>query len=216
MQKNNVLIMGDSYSTFAGYIPEGYGPYYPENDKWKTDVLDVSQTWWHQVVSAMGANLVRNDSWSGAPICYTGYDNADVSKSSSFIYRLRKLKEDGFFAQNQIHTVFVFGGTNDSWCNAPLGEMQFADWKREDLFCVQPAICYFMAQLKQNHPNTRILFMVNCGIKQEIIRCVQDAAQHYEIECVALHDLDKIDGHPTVLGMGQIYDQLMQYLLRKE
>ena len=33
---NNTLIFGDSYSTFKGYIPEGYATWYPDNDRCDT------------------------------------------------------------------------------------------------------------------------------------------------------------------------------------
>lgn len=215
MQKNNVLIMGDSYSTFAGYIPEGYGPYYPENDKWKTDVLDVSQTWWHQVVSAMGANLVRNDSWSGAPICYTGYDNADVSKSSSFIYRLRKLKEDGFFAQNQIHTVFVFGGTNDSWCGASLGQPMESGWKESDLYSVLPAISCYLQELKQTLPEAKIYCLINNNLQSEIEDALKAACGRQGIKSILFDQIDKENDHPTAQGMRDIKDQVLTAIAGK-
>ena len=35
---NNTLIFGDSYSTFKGYIPEGYATWYPDNDRYDPDV----------------------------------------------------------------------------------------------------------------------------------------------------------------------------------
>ena len=215
MQKNNVLIMGDSYSTFAGAIPEGYGPYYPENDQWKTDVLDVRQTWWHQVVTAMGANLVRNDSWSGAPICYTGYDNADVSKSSSFIYRLRKLKKDGFFAQNQIHTVFVFGGTNDSWCGAPLGQLMESGWKESDLYCVLPAISCYLQELKQTLPEAKIYCLINNNLQPEIEDALKAACGRLGIETIFFDRIDKENDHPTAQGMRDIKDQVLAAIAGK-
>ena len=95
--KNNVIIFGDSYSTFKGFIPDGYAVYYSEEERPETDVTKVSETWWHQVVNEANLNLVLNNSWSGSTIGYTGYNNSDCSKSSSFIYRLKELIENGFF-----------------------------------------------------------------------------------------------------------------------
>ena len=209
MQKKNLLIMGDSYSTFAGHIPDGYATWYPENDKCKTDVLDVSQTWWHQVVSAMDFHLVRNDSWSGSPIGYTGYDNADVSKTSSFIYRLRKLKEDGFFAQNQIHTVFVFGGTNDSWCEAPLGKAMESGWEEQDLYCVLPAISCYLRELKQTLPEADIFCLINNELKPEIEETLKDTCGKLGITTISFDLIDKENSHPTAMGMGHIKDQVL-------
>ncbi len=95
--KKNILIFGDSYSTFEGYVPKGYAVYYSENERPETDVTKVEQTWWHQVVNEGNYNLVLNNSWSGSTIGYTGYNNSDCSKSSSFIYRFKKLAAEGFF-----------------------------------------------------------------------------------------------------------------------
>ena len=163
------------------------------------------------LVERTGAVLVLNDSWSGSTIGYTGYEG-DCSTSSSFIYRYRKLMEKGFFAENEMDTILVFGGTNDSWSNAPLGDETYADFREDDLFNVLPAICYFMTTLKQNHPNTRVVFIGNCDIKREILDCMAHAAQRLSVDFVELHDIDKINGHPTVLGMTQICDQVMEKL----
>lgn len=215
MQKNNVLIMGDSYSTFAGHIPEGFGTWYPENDKCKTDVLDVSQTWWHQVICAMGANLVRNDSWSGSTIGYTGWNGIDNSKDRSFIYRLRKLKEDGFFAQNEIHTVFVFGGTNDSWCDAPLGEAMESGWEEKDLYCVLPAVSCYLQELKQTLPKANIYCLFNNELKPEIEDALKTTCGKLGITTISFDQIDKENGHPTAQGMRDIKDQVLAAIAAK-
>ena len=98
--KNNAIILGDSYSTFAGHVPEGYAVWYPTPYEDDTATRDVSQTWWYQVMEEAGLNLLLNNSWSGSPLCYTGWNLVDCSKTSSFIYRYRQLKESGFFEKN--------------------------------------------------------------------------------------------------------------------
>ena len=50
-----VSILGDSYSTFDGYIPQGNESWYftkPVNNR--TDVVDVKQTWGWQLISEGG------------------------------------------------------------------------------------------------------------------------------------------------------------------
>ena len=50
-----VSILGDSYSTFDGYIPEGNASWYFTNTQnGRTDVTDVRQTWWWQLISEGG------------------------------------------------------------------------------------------------------------------------------------------------------------------
>lgn len=213
--KNNTLIFGDSYSTFKGYVPEGYAIYYSENERPETDVTQVSQTWWHQVVTEADLNLVLNNSWSGSTIGYTGYNNTDCSKSSSFIYRLRQLIENDFFAKNQIDTVFVFGGTNDSWSNAPLGEIKYSDWEEKDLFSVLPAICYFLNLLKELLPQAKIYCLINTEIKPEIASCMKNACKKYGITPIAFDKIDKMCGHPTIQGMKDIKDCVLNILNNK-
>ncbi len=210
----NFMIFGDSYSTHKDYIPEDYPFYYCTEgrspDQPVTKMLPT-ETWWGRLIKNTDATLIHNNSWSGSTLGHTGYAG-DCATTSSFICRYRKLLESGFFDNNKIDTIFVFGGTNDSWSNAPLGAEMFSDWQESDLFCVLPAICYFMAQLKQNHPNARIVFIANCDIKQEVITCIQNASQRLGVECVTLHDIDKFTGHPTIRGMEQISDQIMEQL----
>ena len=203
----NILILGDSYSTFEGCIPEGYATYYPH-----LNVTRVEQTWWAQVIRATGARLAQNNSWSGSTIGYTWYDNADCSHTSSFIYRYRNLQKEGFFEKNAVDTVLVFGGTNDSWANAPLGEMLFDEPKESDLFCVLPAICHLAASLKCDLPEAEIVLMINTGIKEDIQNALEIAATHYGIKSLRLRDIEKEAGHPTAEGMAQICKQVLAVL----
>ena len=211
---NRFVIFGDSYSTHRDYIPEEYPHYYcnegraPDQPVTK---MQMRETWWGQMMERTEAALVLNDSWSGSTIGYTGYAG-DCSTSSSFIYRYRQLMEKGFFAENDIDTIIVFGGTNDSWSNAPLGDEKYSDFNEDELFNVLPAICYFMTTLKKEHPHTRVVFIGNCDIKHEIISCMRNASEQINVDFVELHDIDKINGHPTVLGMTQICEQVMEKL----
>ena len=210
--KNNTIILGDSYSTFAGFIPNGYLSYYSENERPETDVTKVSQTWWFQIMKELNLNLVLNNSWSGSTIGYTGYNNSDCSESSSFIYRLKQLIEDGFFKKNEIHKVFVFGGTNDSWADAPLGEMKFKDWTSKDLYSVLPAICYFLNLLRETLPHAEIYCMINIGLKSEISSCLKNACKKYNVAPITFDTIDKRDGHPTIQGMKDIKDNVLKIL----
>ena len=200
----NILIFGDSYSTFEGYIPNGYKTYYPH-----LDVQRVEQTWWSKYIQTINGKLIQNNSWSGSTIGYIGYEG-DCSQTNSFIYRYRQLKAKNFFKENQIDTVLVFGGTNDSWANAALGEMLFSHWEEKDLFQVFPAVCYFTYCLKNDLPNAEIIFIINTDINPEIQTAIAEAAKYYGVKCIQLQDIDKVDGHPTAKGMEQICLQVLK------
>ena len=207
----NLMILGDSYSTFKGYIPrEDAFYYFPEEAEPGKEVMSMKleETWWHRLISKTGAKLIRNDSWSGSTICYTGY-LGDCSKTSSFIYRYRCLRDEGFFNDNKIDTLIVFGGTNDSWCPAELGERKLSDWTESDLYFALPAISHLMSTLKNELPDTRVVFIANCDIDEEIISCMADEGERLGVEVIKLKNVDKMADHPTVLGMSQICEQVI-------
>lgn len=211
MNFGNIMIFGDSYSTFKDYIPDGYAVYY-HSDADYTDVNSVDNTWWYKLINETSSNLIMNDSWSGSTICHTGYNNSDCSKTSSFVYRLNKYIDDGFFEKNKIDTVFIFGGTNDSWAGSPLGELKYSDWKEDELFSVLPAISFFVIKLKNTLPNAKIVCIINTELRPEITNGMIEASQHYGIDYVKLADINKTSGHPTVKGMEQIKNQILEKL----
>lgn len=210
----NIFIFGDSYSTYEGMIPEGYAVYYSKESRGDPEFMvtkmELSDTWWMRLINATGATLVQNNSWSGSTVCYTGY-SGDCSHTSSFIFRYRQLKEKGFFDENKIDTLFVFGGTNDSWSNAPLGELKYDDFKEDELFGVLPGISYFMKTLKEDLPGTRIIFIANCDIKPEVVEGIKNAGEHFGVETVELQGITKEHGHPNVKGMGEICEQVLAH-----
>lgn len=211
---NNIFIFGDSYSTYEGFIPDGYRFYYSMEGRPNMPVTKMlpEQTWWKMFLSQTGANLVQNNSWSGSTICHTALDGSDCSKTNSFIYRYRQLKESGFFDNNQIDTLLVFGGTNDSWGASPLGSPKHSDWKEQDLYSALPAISYFAYTLSKDLPNTEIIFLINTDLKEELANAIEYSAKLYGLKSLRLKNIEKDQGHPTVNGMKSICNQLLNFV----
>ena len=153
---------------------------------------------------------MENHSWSGTTICNTGYDGPDIPHS--FIRRFDNLVEEGFFQKNQIDTVLVMGGQNDDWCNAPIGDLKIQSWTDEDLLQYGPAVCYLMYRMKTVLPNARIIFLINCDMKDQIMDYQEQAAKIYHVEYIRLKEIHKMNDHPTIQGMHQIAEQVRQYL----
>ena len=206
-----VMILGDSYSTFLGYIPEGFDYWYSERVNPDNGVLSVSDTWWHKLMSRAEGEIILNSSWSGTTVCHTGWRAEDCSHKS-FIARFDKLIEEGFFKDNKIDTLFIFGGTNDSWADSPLGEVKFEDFSREELFSFCPAICYLAARAKEHLPDARIIFIVNAGLKDEVTSATSAAAEHFGCEVLCLSMMERNLNHPTAKGMTEIADEVEKYL----
>lgn len=210
----NVFILGDSYSTFKNYIPVGYDTWYSNNTNRDNDVTEVEQTWWHLFLNSTDSILKLNCSWSGTTICNTGYNGEDC-KTKSFIGRFEKLIEDGWFIQNKIDTFIVFGGTNDSCANSPIGELKYANWSEKDLYSALPAFCYLINSIKSQLPYTRIICIINPDLKSEIADNYREVCNKYNIEAISLHNFDKKSGHPSIEGMKQIANQVLKFVETK-
>lgn len=205
--RKTVAILGDSYSTFDGYIPEGNASWYFNVRQGENDVTKVSQTWWRQFCKASGYRLVMNESWSGSTICNTGYEGKDCS-SWSFIARMKNIAE----GEDDPDLILIFGGTNDSWAGSPIGEMKFGQWTEEDLKAYLPACCHMLDYLKTEAPESEVVCIINTELKDEITRGMIDVCNHYGVRYLLLQDVDKLWGHPSIKGMKQISCQLLEYL----
>ena len=199
-QAQKVSILGDSYSTFQGYIPEGnatwyFNPYKPE----RTDVTSVEQTWWWQVIERNGYTLEVNDSWSGSTISYAGYNYADFS-DRAFSTRIHRL--------GQPDILLIFGGTNDSWAGVPVGKFKYGLIRRKDLYTYRPGLAKLLKGVRKMYPDTKVLFIINDGLREEIVSSTQTICNRYKVPYVDLQGIDKMSGHPSIAGMKQIADQV--------
>ncbi len=200
--KPSVSILGDSYSTFEGYLtPDTMDIWYFEGaqDARRTDVKSVSETWWMQLIKKKNWKLEVNNSWSGSTICYTGYRDEDYSRRS-FITRVPALGSPDI--------ILIFGGTNDSWANAPIGEFKYSDWRRADLYTFRPAMACMLAKIKERYPTAEVYVISNDGLKPEITGSMEQICKHYDVPMIQLHGISKTAGHPNVQGMMQIAEQL--------
>ena len=212
MNIKNVLIFGDSYSTFRGFVPEGFGYSYSEDRTDGNEVVRVEDTWWHRVITAADGKLIQNNSWSGSTIGYTGYNGEDLSKTKSFIYRFKKLLDEDFFSKNRIDTFFIMGGTNDSWSHAPIGETVYENFNEGEFYSVLPAVCYFFKLVSETLPESKIYCLVNTDLDEKITEGMVQAAEHYKINVIRFSHIDKWHGHPTIQGMKDISDEVLKQL----
>ena len=207
----NVFILGDSYSTFKGHNPEGYDVwYYPEGND-MTDVTKVCETWWHGVISSTESNLLENCSFSGTTVCNTGYNGADC-REDSFIGRLDKYIDEGFFERERVDTFIILGSTNDCWAGSPKGELIYGDIPEKELYNVYPAFSYMLSRVKAACPLARCIFIMNYGLDGDFSEKFSEACAHYGVEFLPLKEFEINVGHPTVLGMKQIKEQVLSYL----
>ena len=204
--KPTVAVLGDSYSTFAGFIPVGNACWYNNPaDLKRTDVTKVEQTWWWQVVKEGGYKLGTIESYSGATICNTGYRDEDYS-DRSFVTRCTNLGNPDI--------ILKCGATNDSWANVPIGEYKYSGWKRAELYCFRSAMAKMLSDIQQHYPNIDVYFILNTGLKKEINESVLEICKHYGVPVIQLVDIDKKSSHPSVKGMKAIAQQVLKGIMK--
>ena len=104
--KTKVSIIGDSISTFEGYIVSGYRKYYPA-----AGVETVDQTYWYKFIYEYmtNAELCKNLAWSGSLV----HRITDTAYSGTHWYNhyfYARAAADGF---GDADVLIVNGGTND-------------------------------------------------------------------------------------------------------
>jgi len=204
----SVSILGDSYSTFDGYMhPDTNAVWFSNSLKHKTDVNSVKQTWWYKFIKENNYKLEVNNSFSGATICNTGYNKQDFT-SRSFITRMKNLGSPDL--------ILIFGATNDYWAGAPIGEFKYAGWSNEELYKFRPAMAYMLDYMIDRYPNVEIYFILNSELGETINESVKTICKHYNVDCIELNNIDKKEGHPSIKGMNQISDYLSKKLNGKE
>lgn len=109
-----ISFLGDSITTYNGYMPEGYATYYPHGD-----INRGSKTWWKQLLAETGMNLATNASWSGSKISGNSQDSTgETGCSDARVQALASGEVDP-------NIIVVFIGTNDFAANVACGDFSW-------------------------------------------------------------------------------------------
>ncbi|MBR5465179.1 MAG: hypothetical protein IKU77_05245 [Alistipes sp.] len=220
LQGKSIAILGDSYSTYGGWIPDGYLTWYgidgvDGKNSSKNDVGSVADTWWHQLMTKYDCTLLINSSYSGSSICYTGYKTdsnpTGDERKTAFITRM---KSDLAASRIKPEVILILGGTNDHYAGAPSGEIRYADWTEEQLKCFFPAFAYMLDYLIKEHPTARIINIQNDCFSTEEQQSIATITAHYQVQNIVLKNIkgsaNLQGGHPTKATMARIAEQVDQ------
>ncbi len=194
-----ISVLGDSYSTFEGFIPAGNAIYYNCKPNCKNGVTSVEHTWWHRVIQALGGRLERNESYSGSTVCNTGYGKTDAT-ATSFITRMKNLGNPDL--------ILICGGTNDCWAGVPMGDFVYENWSADELFSFRPAMAEMLSGLQNAYPAAKIFFVLNSELSDAVNDSVHTVCAHYQTPCIDLREISKINGHPDYDGMAAMAEQV--------
>jgi hypothetical protein len=199
------VVLGDSYSTFEGVIPDNYGQCYGPHGR--HGLTSADQRWWMLLLNETGDELVFNSSYSGSAIAHITYDGVHNQNASFTARYLKDLDKRDF------DTIFILGGTNDSWAGSPIGETKFGGtYTDEDLDSTVTAFCYLLDCIRKSHPDARIVNIVNNAyLKPDMCKGMDLACAHYGADNIYLYGFSQDANHPDVKGMVQLKDKILNY-----
>lgn len=200
-----VSIIGDSYSAFAGWIPEGNSISY---DGTYNGVTSVSNMWWFKVIQKFNMSLMLNESWSGSTICNTGYNASDAT-TTSFLTRITKRYGATNTLGQKPQVLFVLGGLNDTWAKSPVGSVKYSDWTTDDLKTALGAYSKMINDILLYNPGIEIVNFEYAAVSQAIRDGKALICEHFGVKNVPISLVDSLSDHPTTKGMQQIVDQII-------
>ena len=205
-KKITFSVIGDSYSAYPAWIPEGNASYYPTASE---TVKSVTQMWWYILSKNIKANPITIDGWSGARI--TTVEGSE--SNAAFVKRIKKSMGESRATEVKPDIIFVLGGQNDTNAQVTIGQPKYSDWTDEDLTIFAPAFCYMIDYLRMWNPSTRIINLINeGGVSQEMQDAMTNICSHYDIENIILSGIQKASHHPTATGMQTIADIITELI----
>lgn len=165
-----VSIMGDSISTFSGYIPDSYAQNYPADD-----LQDVSQTWWMQVINAKKMTFLSNSSYSGGLVSGNSLDTSG-KYACSFIRIDAVRGADG----SDPDVIMIMDGANDMFNNIPLGTYTQGEALPEEgrIKTFADAYAMMLTKLHAQYPNARVI----CLTCLPVTRWSDEARKQYHAD----------------------------------
>lgn len=224
-----ISILGDSISTYAGYIPTADGvnlehrPRYPQDNL----LTDVNDTWWMRIINTLGAKLGVNDSWAGSTVsnfrdCNEKDFGPDAAMAS--MTRIRNLGANG-----KPDLILFFGGTNDAGKMIEKGKfdpshsMDLSAYKWDSF---ADAYAETLLRLKHFYPNAEIVAVspsISGGYYDnsrllEFADLALEICSYYKVKCVDVRSsgltLSMLPDtlHPNAEGMRYIYESVLNIL----
>ena len=184
LKYKKISFLGDSITTFKGWIPSGYAVYYP-----RYDIQDVEQTWWKQLINVTGMELVKNCAWSGSKI--TG--NAASTTSAAAGCSTKRINDlaDG----NKVpDIIIILISINDFGADVPLGDWDGGLLPEDttNVTTISEAYALMVSKILKTYPHAEVF----CGT-------VLETPQHS-------YDHSK-NVYPSDFGSGNTYTTVHKY-----
>ena len=224
-ENKHFSILGDSISTLAGYNPPENAVFYDWANKRLAGIYAPEDTWWGQVIDALGGRLLMNESWSGSLVCR--HRDCEIQSYGCSDSRTGNLG----LGDVQPDVVMVLLGLNDfGWAMRPTPAAE-----ENDLAVFSVAYGTMLRKIKANYPRAEIWCLtlpVGCwSANPDFVPLLIRGGWHLEDYCRVIRHCaadagcrlvdiycpqtpyDTIDGyHPTADGMRTLSSAVLEEL----
>ena len=154
LKGKTVSILGDSISTYNGWIVSGRDYYYP-----KGDVDSVDKTWWKRVIDRGEMTLCNNASWGGTGLCIDYSQRHDAFGGASDA-RISELANPTTSASPDIILIYI--STNDWSVGKEIGNFDSTMDVPSDGNVTEITTGYAMMlyKIRQSYPNATVFCLL--------------------------------------------------------
>ena len=204
-------VLGDSYSAYIGHVdPSTNRCWYPPTNSSAQGYGDDNgitspfRMWWHLFANNTKTAVQYVAAYSGSTISYDSYgDGSADGKSNSFITRMDDIGKPDL--------CIIFGGTNDDWAGASIGDYKYSGWVESDLSYFAPALAYLLDKLLNKHAGMDIAFIENDMLTADYKTAIDTVCAHYNVPVIRPENVEKVHNHPNINGMITIANAVTQW-----
>lgn len=207
-------LIGDSISTFSGWIPGEYVAFYPNT---ASGIINVEQTYWHRLIYRLMPDAVLDRNLAYSATCVTKTGSGTQYDLNDFVTRV---DQTGF---DNPDIVIIHGGTNDRRAStpdhAPLGDYDYdLPLDQLDRMSFRSSYICLVRKIMEAHPGVKIVCIIgdtlNTEKYQDLADSIKAIADHYGFPTVSFTSaLESADGvHPSLYGAEYMADRIFEVL----
>ncbi len=217
---NNMAILGDSISTFEGFI-NGIDGSAENMSFYDSTVMSVNETWWRRIANTKGWYIMSNESIGNTRVTWDGTEVNNMGIGQRY-YMAGDSRIDSLGRNGAPDKIFIFGGTNDYLNGVNPGKIDEIDLN--DVTVFTNAYSVMINKIKNKYPNADIICLAPyvpitnpdaASNANAIADAIVNVSRKYNCKYADLRNITFVnedflgDVHPSSSGMEKIANYVL-------